>query len=94
PLTPCARISLLKKFANIDVQEWYPAHEASPDAAKDWTYDTQLKLAEASFKAGYPIGFGCGSGSTDANQTWAPRSVRSVPIWSMPRATSPSSRTT
>ena len=22
------------------------------------------------FKAGYPIGFGCGSGSTDANQTW------------------------
>ena len=38
--------------------------------AKDWTYDTQLKMAEAMFKAGYPIGFGCGSGSTDANQTW------------------------
>ena len=70
PLTPCARISLLKKFANIDVQEWYPAHESTPDAAKDWTYDTQLKLAEACFKAGYPIGFGCGCNSTDANQTW------------------------
>jgi len=70
PLTPCARISLLKKFANIDVQAWYPAHESTPDAAKDWTYDTQLKIAEASFKAGYPMGFGCGSGSTDANQTW------------------------
>ena len=27
-------------------------------------------MAEACFKAGYPMGFGCGSGSTDANQTW------------------------
>ena len=27
-------------------------------------------MAEACFKAGFPIGFGCGSGSTDANQTW------------------------
>ncbi|MBV9251097.1 MAG: extracellular solute-binding protein [Acetobacteraceae bacterium] len=70
PLTPCGRISMFKKFANIDVQAWYPAHESTPDAAKDWTYDTQLKFAEASYKNGYPIGFGCGSGSTDANQTW------------------------
>jgi ABC-type glycerol-3-phosphate transport system substrate-binding protein len=70
PLPPCARISMLKKFCDIDVQAWYPAHESTPDAAKDWTYDTQLKVAEACFKAGYPIGFGCGSGSTDANQTW------------------------
>ena len=61
---------MLKKFANIDVQAWYPAHQSTPDAAKDWTYDTQLKMAEASFKAGFPIGFGCGSNSTDANQTW------------------------
>ncbi|MEJ0018980.1 MAG: extracellular solute-binding protein [Acetobacteraceae bacterium] len=70
PLTPVGRISLLKKFANIDVQTWYPDHESTPEVAKDWTYATQLRLAEASFKAGYPIGFGCGSGSTDANQTW------------------------
>ncbi|HXA24894.1 MAG TPA: ABC transporter substrate-binding protein [Acetobacteraceae bacterium] len=71
PLTPCGRISLLKKMANIDVQAWYPAHETSPDAGKDWTYDTQLKMAEACFKAGFPIGFGCRAGdSTDANQTW------------------------
>jgi ABC-type glycerol-3-phosphate transport system substrate-binding protein len=70
PLTSCARISMLKKFANIDVQAWYPAHPSTPEAAADWTYDTQLKLAEASFKAGFPIGFGCGSNSTDANQTW------------------------
>ena len=70
PLPPCGRISMLKKFANIDVQAWYPAHQSTPDAAKDWTYDAQLKMAEACFKAGYPIGFGCGSNSTDANQTW------------------------
>ncbi len=70
PLTACARISLLKQHAGIDVQKWYPDGPSTPDAAKDWTYDTQLKMAEALFKAGLPIGFGCGSGSTDANQTW------------------------
>ncbi len=33
-----------------------------PEATKDWTYDTQLKIAEACHKAGFPIGFGCGQG--------------------------------
>jgi ABC-type glycerol-3-phosphate transport system substrate-binding protein len=70
PLTPCGRVSLLKKFANFDVQAMYPAHETAPDAGKEWTYEAQLKMAEACFKGGFPIGFGCGSGSTDANQTW------------------------
>ena len=70
PLPPCARISMLKKFANVDVQQWFPAHQSTPDASKDWTYDTQLKIAEASLKNGLPIGFGCGQNSTDANQTW------------------------
>jgi len=70
PLTPCARISLLKKHADIDVQAWYPDKPATPDAAKDWTYETQLRMAEALHKAGFPIGFGCGNGSTDARQTW------------------------
>ena len=70
PLTPCARISMLKKYAGIDVQAWYPAHETSPDAAKDWTYETQLRAAEACHKAGYTFALGCGSGSTDARQTW------------------------
>ena len=69
PLATCGRISMLKKFANIDVQQWYPAHESTPEAAKDWTYDTQLKAAEACFKAGYPFGLGCGP-TTDSNQTW------------------------
>jgi ABC-type glycerol-3-phosphate transport system substrate-binding protein len=70
PLPPCARISLIKQFCGIDVQEWFPAHAATPDASKDWTYDTQLRMAEQMFRNGYPIGFGCGSASTDANQTW------------------------
>ena len=70
PLPPCGRISLLKKHAGVDVQNWYPNHPSTPEAAQDWTYDTQLKMAEDLFKAGYPIGFGCGSGSTDANQVW------------------------
>jgi len=70
PLPPVARISLVKQICGIDVREWFPAHEATPDASKDWTYAKQLQMAEQMFKAGYPIGLGCGSGSTDANQTW------------------------
>ena len=70
PLTPCARISLLKQHAGIDLQAWYPAQASTPEAAKDWTYATQLKMAESLHKAGFPLGFGCGSGSTDARQTW------------------------
>src|ERR1700722_5639321 len=70
PLPPCGRISMLKQFCGVDVQAWFPAQPGTPEASKDWTYETQLKMAEAMFKAGYPIGFGCGQNSTDANQTW------------------------
>lgn len=70
PLPPLGRISLLKQHAGIDIQAWYPNHPATPETAKDWTYEMQLKVAESCFKAGLPIGLGCGSGSTDANQTW------------------------
>jgi ABC-type glycerol-3-phosphate transport system substrate-binding protein len=70
PLPPCVRISLLKQHTGVDVQKWYPAHASTPDAAKEWTYDKQLEMAEKLFKAGFPMGFGCGSNSTDANQTW------------------------
>src|SRR5208337_3460258 len=69
PLATCARISMLKKYANIDVQQWYPAHESTPQAAADWTYDTQLRAAEACAKAGFPFGLGCGP-TTDSCQTW------------------------
>ncbi len=70
PLPPCGRISLLKQFCGVDVQAWFPAHPATPDTSKEWTYDKQLKMAEDMAKAGYPIAFGCGQNSTDANQTW------------------------
>ena len=69
PLTPCARISMMKQFAGMDVQAWFPAHEAKPETSAEWTYETQLKAAEACFKAGYGFGFGCGT-TTDSNQTW------------------------
>jgi len=69
PLATCARISLLKKYAGIDVQALYPNHESSPQTAADWTYETQLKAAEACFKAGYGFALGCGT-TTDSNQTW------------------------
>jgi ABC-type glycerol-3-phosphate transport system substrate-binding protein len=71
PLPPVARISLWKQHAGVDVQKWFPAHEATPEASQEWTYDKQLEVAERLFKAGYPVGFGCRAGdSTDANQTW------------------------
>ncbi len=69
PLTTCARISMLKQYAGIDVQALYPAHEVKPPEAADWTYDTFLKAAEACHKAGYPFGLGCGT-TTDSVQTW------------------------
>jgi ABC-type glycerol-3-phosphate transport system substrate-binding protein len=69
PLTTCARISMFKKFAGVDVEAWYPAHEAKPETAAEWTYDTQLRVAEACSKAGYPIALGCGT-TTDSCQTW------------------------
>src|SRR3979411_509857 len=55
---PCSRIDLMKKFANIDVQEMYPA--GSPPKADNWTTDTFLKAAEACQKGGFPFGIGLG----------------------------------
>jgi ABC-type glycerol-3-phosphate transport system substrate-binding protein len=55
---PCSRIDLMKKYANIDVQEMYPA--GSPPKADNWTTDTFLKAAEACSKGGYPFGIGLG----------------------------------
>ena len=88
-LPPCARISMLQKFAGIDVRAWYPAHPSTPEAAADWTYATQLKAAEACFKAGYPFAIGCG-GTPIRSRPGVPRSARSGPIWLMARATSSS----
>ncbi|MGE0653284.1 MAG: ABC transporter substrate-binding protein [Alphaproteobacteria bacterium] len=70
PLPTVARISLIKQHAGEDVTEWYPAKDVKTKGAADWTYEKQLKMAEACHKAGFTFGLGCGSNSTDANQTW------------------------
>src|SRR3982751_5812419 len=56
---PCPRIDLMKKLANIDVQEMYPV--GAPPKADNWTMETFLKAAEACHKAGFPFGIGLGS---------------------------------
>ncbi len=70
-LTCCARISMLKQYAGIDITELYPAHPTAPDHAKSWTYDTFLKAAETCHKAGFPFGMGLGSTGDSVNNTGA-----------------------
>lgn len=66
---PCSRIDLMKKYANIDVQEMYPA--GSPPKADNWTLDTFLKAAEACHKAGFPFGIGLGETSDSVDTAGA-----------------------
>jgi ABC-type glycerol-3-phosphate transport system substrate-binding protein len=46
-LTTCGRISMLKKYAGVDVLKMYPAHEADPKLSANWNYDAFLQAAEA-----------------------------------------------
>jgi ABC-type glycerol-3-phosphate transport system substrate-binding protein len=66
---PCSRIDLMKKFANIDVQEMYPA--GAPPKADNWTTDTFLKAAEACHKGGVPFGIGLGETSDSVDTVGA-----------------------
>ena len=66
---PCSRIDLMKKYANIDVQEMYPA--GSPPKADNWTLDTFLKAAEACQKGGFPFGIGVGETSDSVDTAGA-----------------------
>jgi ABC-type glycerol-3-phosphate transport system substrate-binding protein len=66
---PCSRIDLMKKYANIDVQEMYPA--GSPPKADNWTMDTFLKAAEACQKGGFPFGIGLGETSDSVDTAGA-----------------------
>ena len=68
-LNCCARISLLKQHAGIDILAMYPAHKSDPKAAADWTYDTFLKAAEACQKAGFAFGLGLGQTGDSVNNT-------------------------
>jgi ABC-type glycerol-3-phosphate transport system substrate-binding protein len=66
---PCARISMMKQFAGINVVEMYPAREPKAPIGENWTYDTFLQAAEACAKAGYPFGIGTGR-TGDSINTW------------------------
>ncbi|MBV9250889.1 MAG: extracellular solute-binding protein, partial [Acetobacteraceae bacterium] len=68
-LNCCARISMMKQYAGIDVQAMYPAHPAEPSVAANWTYDTFLQSAEACAKSGYPFGLGLGTTGDSVNNT-------------------------
>jgi ABC-type glycerol-3-phosphate transport system substrate-binding protein len=70
-LTCCARISMLKQYAGIDIQEMYPARPSDPALSAKWTYDAFLKAAEACHKAGFPFGMGLGSTGDSVNNTGA-----------------------
>jgi ABC-type glycerol-3-phosphate transport system substrate-binding protein len=65
----CARISMLKKYIDLDVTQIYPNHEAQPGLAKDWTWEGDfIKAAEAASKDGHP--FGLGLGQTSDSVDW------------------------
>jgi ABC-type glycerol-3-phosphate transport system substrate-binding protein len=70
-LTCCARISMMKQFAGIDIVDMYPAHPSDPARAAGWNYDAFLKAAEACHKAGFPFGMGIGSTGDSVNNTGA-----------------------
>ena len=59
----------MKKLANIDVQEMYPA--GAPPKADNWTTDTFLKAAEACHKGGVPFGIGLGETSDNVDTAGA-----------------------
>ena len=86
---PCARVSVLKSAAGIDVTKMYPVKAEYIPEMDEWTWETHLKAAEACHKAG--MTFGIGLGTTAIPPTPRARcSPPTAPIWSMPRATSPS----
>ena len=58
---PCARISILKSAAGIDVVKMYPAKAEYTPEMDAWTWEAHLKAAEACSKAGMPFGIGLGT---------------------------------
>jgi ABC-type glycerol-3-phosphate transport system substrate-binding protein len=68
-LTTCARISMMKNLAGIDLMQIYPAHEADPELSADWNYDTFLRAAQACFKADSPFCLEVGQTAGSTNKT-------------------------
>jgi ABC-type glycerol-3-phosphate transport system substrate-binding protein len=57
---PCARISIMKATAGIDLLKMYPAAAVKTPEADAWTWDAHQKAAEACQKAGKTFGIGLG----------------------------------
>jgi ABC-type glycerol-3-phosphate transport system substrate-binding protein len=70
-LTACARISMFKQHAGIDLRELYPAAPQSKVIGESWDYDAFLKAAEACHKAGVPFALGVGQTNDSINNTGA-----------------------
>ena len=68
-LTMCGRISMLKKYAGLDVLKMYPAGPADPKLSEGWNYEAFLHAAEACQKAGFPFGLGLGTTDDSTNNT-------------------------
>ena len=68
-LTTAGRISMLKKYAGVDILKMYPAGPADPKLSEGWNYDTFLQAAEACHKAGFPFGLGLGTTGDSTNNT-------------------------
>ncbi len=60
---PCARISLMKQAAGLDIQAMYPPTGAPSPEAAAWNLDAFLKAAEGCAKIGKPFGIGLGQTS-------------------------------
>jgi ABC-type glycerol-3-phosphate transport system substrate-binding protein len=60
---PCARISVLKDKAGIDVTALYPNKTNDGKAAEAWTWEAHLAAAEACAKANMPFAIGLGQTS-------------------------------
>lgn len=68
-LTACARISMFKQHAGIDLRELYPAAAQTKEIGQSWDYDAFLKAAEACHKAGVPFALGVGQTNDSINNT-------------------------
>jgi ABC-type glycerol-3-phosphate transport system substrate-binding protein len=57
-LPPCARIDLLKKYADLDVTKMYPPPgvEGGQELRDWWTWENFVGVAEKCFKGGHPFG--------------------------------------
>ena len=58
---PCARVSVLKSAAGIDVTKMYPVKAEYIPEMDEWTWETHLKAAEACQKVGMAFAIGLGT---------------------------------